>query len=131
MIIANPSGLHCDGCGIINSDRATFTTGKPQINNGNLDSFVVEKGKVKVSGKGMDNSRVDYTDIIARETQANAGIWSKKETTVITGKNTVKRSASDKICKLFTQTNRLQGKKSPQLRLMWANWAECIRAKST
>ncbi|MDG6310931.1 filamentous hemagglutinin N-terminal domain-containing protein, partial [Glaesserella parasuis] len=31
VIIANPSGLHCEGCGIINSDRATFTTGKPQI----------------------------------------------------------------------------------------------------
>ncbi|WP_171023765.1 hemagglutinin repeat-containing protein [Mannheimia varigena] len=102
VIIANPSGLHCEGCGIINSDRATFTTGKPQIQHGNLDSFVVEKGKVKVSGKGMDNSRVDYTEIIARETQANAGIWSKKETTVITGKNTVKRSDSDKSLQIIS-----------------------------
>ncbi|HDL1113893.1 TPA: hemagglutinin repeat-containing protein, partial [Mannheimia haemolytica] len=113
VIIANPSGLHCDGCGIINSDRATFTTGKPQINNGNLDSFVVEKGKVKVSGKGMDNSRVDYTDIIARETQANAGIWSKKETTVITGKNTVKRSASDKNLQIIHTNQPLAGEEKP------------------
>ena len=92
VIIANPSGLHCEGCGIINSDRATLTTGKPQIKNGHLDSFVVEKGKVKVSGKGLDNSRVDYTEVIARETEVNAGIWSKKEAKVVTGKNTVKRS---------------------------------------
>ncbi|MDO9865015.1 hemagglutinin repeat-containing protein [Glaesserella parasuis] len=94
VIIANPSGLHCEGCGIINSDRATFTTGKPQIKNGHLDSLVVEKGKVKVSGKGLDNSRVDYTEVIARETEVNAGIWSKKEAKVVTGKNTVKRSDS-------------------------------------
>ncbi|OOF51057.1 heme utilization protein, partial [Rodentibacter genomosp. 1] len=92
VIIANPSGIHCDGCGVINSDRATLTTGKPQIQNGNLESFVVEKGKVSVSGKGLDNSRVDYTEIIARETQLNAGVWSKKEMKVVTGKNTVKRT---------------------------------------
>ncbi|WP_150540077.1 hemagglutinin repeat-containing protein [Actinobacillus vicugnae] len=96
VIIANPSGLHCEGCGIINSDRVTLTTGKPQIQQGNLESFVVEKGKVKVSGKGLDNSRVDYTDIIAKETEINAGVWSKKKLTAVTGKNTVKaRSASD------------------------------------
>lgn len=114
VIIANPSGLHCEGCGIINSDRATFTTGKPQIQHGNLDSFVVEKGKVKVSGKGMDNSRVDYTEIIARETQANAGIWSKKETTVITGKNTVKRSDSDKKLQIISTKQPLAEETKPQ-----------------
>ncbi|MEG9498219.1 filamentous hemagglutinin N-terminal domain-containing protein [Mannheimia indoligenes] len=114
VIIANPSGLHCEGCGIINSDRATFTTGKPQIQHGNLDSFVVEKGKVKVSGKGMDNSRVDYTEIIARETEANAGIWSKKETTVITGKNTVKRSDSDKKLQIISTKQPLAEDVKPQ-----------------
>ncbi|WP_018651251.1 filamentous hemagglutinin N-terminal domain-containing protein [Actinobacillus capsulatus] len=96
VIIANPSGLHCEGCGIINSDRATLTTGKPQIKQGNLDSFAVEKGKVKVSGKGLDNSRVDYTDIITKEIEINAGVWSKKKLTAVTGKNTVKaRTAAD------------------------------------
>ncbi|OOF37662.1 hemagglutinin repeat-containing protein [Rodentibacter heidelbergensis] len=92
VIIANPSGIHCEGCGVINSDRTTLTTGKPQIQQGHLESFVVEKGKVSVSGKGLDNSRVDYTEIIAREAQINAGVWSKKEMKVMTGKNTVKRT---------------------------------------
>ncbi|WP_441293306.1 two-partner secretion domain-containing protein, partial [Rodentibacter ratti] len=69
-----------------------LTTGKPQIQHGNLESFVVEKGKVSVSGKGLDNSRVDYTEIIAREAQINAGVWSKKEMKTVTGKNTVKRT---------------------------------------
>ena len=95
VIIANPSGIHCDGCGVINSERATITTGTPQINQGNLEAFVVEKGKVSVTGRGMDNSRVDYTEIIAREKQVNAGIWSKKAINVAVGKNTVKRSVPE------------------------------------
>ncbi|MDY4478905.1 MAG: filamentous hemagglutinin N-terminal domain-containing protein [[Pasteurella] aerogenes] len=114
VIIANPSGIHCEGCGVINSDRATFTTGKPQIKNGNLESFVVEKGKVKVSGKGLDNSRVDYTEIIARETQANAGIWSKKEAKVVTGKNTVKRSDSPNDLQIIHTNQPLATESQPQ-----------------
>ncbi|MCI7353810.1 MAG: filamentous hemagglutinin N-terminal domain-containing protein, partial [[Actinobacillus] rossii] len=92
VIIANPSGLHCEGCGVINSARVTLTTGKPYIKDGQVDSFTVENGKVKVSGKGLDNSRVDYTEVLARETEINAGIWSNKKVTVLTGKNTIKRT---------------------------------------
>uniref|UniRef100_UPI0009D72D3E two-partner secretion domain-containing protein n=1 Tax=Glaesserella parasuis TaxID=738 RepID=UPI0009D72D3E len=114
VIIANPSGLHCDGCGIINSDRATFTTGKPEIKNGQVDNFKVEAGKVKVRGKGLDNSRVDYTEIIARETEMNAGIWSKKETKVITGKNTVKRSENDKNLQIINTKQPLAEEAKPQ-----------------
>ena len=44
VIIANPSGIHCEGCGIINSNRATLTTGKPQIKNGNLAKLCGGKG---------------------------------------------------------------------------------------
>ncbi|WGE92168.1 hemagglutinin repeat-containing protein [Actinobacillus genomosp. 1] len=115
VIIANPSGLHCEGCGIINSGRATFTTGKPEIKNGQVDNFKVEAGKVKVSGKGLDNSRVDYTEIIARETEVNAGIWSKKETKVITGKNTVKRSETDKNLQIIHTNQPLAGEVKPQV----------------
>ncbi|QIM62818.1 hypothetical protein A1D29_05670 [Pasteurellaceae bacterium Orientalotternb1] len=114
VIIANPSGIHCQGCGIINSDRATFTTGKPQIQHGNLESFVVEKGKVKVDGKGLDNSRVDYTEILAREVQANAGIWSKKEAKVITGKNTVKRKDTPTDLQIIHSNQPLAGEVQPQ-----------------
>ncbi|WP_165888222.1 hemagglutinin repeat-containing protein [Mannheimia granulomatis] len=115
VIIANPSGLHCEGCGIINSDRATFTTGKPEIKNGQVDNFKVEAGKVKVSSKGLDNSRVDYTEILAREAEVNAGIWSKKETKVITGKNTVKRSETDKNLQIINTKQPLAGETKPQV----------------
>ncbi|BFU60562.1 hemagglutinin repeat-containing protein [Rodentibacter abscessus] len=114
VIIANPNGIHCEGCGVINSDRTTFTTGKPQIQNGNLESFVVEKGKVKVLGKGLDNSRVDYTEILAREMEVNAGIWSKKETKVITGKNTIKRSNNTEDLQIIHTSQTLAEENQPK-----------------
>ncbi|MFU2077868.1 hemagglutinin repeat-containing protein [Avibacterium endocarditidis] len=92
VIIANPNGLHCDGCGTINATRSTMTTGKPLIEDGRVAGFQVEKGKITVSGKGLDNSRVDYTDILAREAEINAGIWAGKKLNVVTGKNTVKQA---------------------------------------
>ncbi|MDG2914915.1 filamentous hemagglutinin N-terminal domain-containing protein, partial [Bisgaard Taxon 10/6] len=95
VIIANPNGINCEGCGIINSSRATLTTGKPQLKDGLVDSFAVEKGRVKISGKGLDNSRVDYTEIIAREAEINSGVWSDKKISLVTGQNTVKRDEAD------------------------------------
>ena len=38
LIIANPAGISCDGCGFINADRATLTTGQPIINGGSLEA---------------------------------------------------------------------------------------------
>ncbi|WP_375672344.1 filamentous hemagglutinin N-terminal domain-containing protein, partial [Bartonella sp. AA16SXTY] len=31
VIIANPNGISCDGCGFINTPHATLTTGVPEI----------------------------------------------------------------------------------------------------
>lgn len=92
LVIANPSGIHCEGCGVINAGRATMTTGKPQLENGDLKGFDVKGGKVTVSGKGMDNSQTDYTDIISEKAQIDAGVWSKKGIKVTTGKNKVDRT---------------------------------------
>ncbi|TNH08345.1 filamentous hemagglutinin N-terminal domain-containing protein, partial [Pasteurellaceae bacterium Phil11] len=88
VIIANPSGIECQGCGTINANRTTLTTGKVELENGMVKGYQVEQGKVTVSGRGMDTSSSDYTDIIAREAEINAGIWAK-ELKVTTGKNKV------------------------------------------
>ncbi|WP_343723034.1 filamentous hemagglutinin N-terminal domain-containing protein, partial [Herbaspirillum seropedicae] len=88
VIIANPAGVTCDGCGFINASRTTLSTGAALMNNGNLDGFVVQRGTVTIQGDGLDASRSDYTDIIARAVRVNAGIWSK-ELRVSTGANRV------------------------------------------
>jgi len=88
VVIANPSGITCNGCGFINANRATLTTGQAQMNNGNLTGFNVERGEVVVEGAGMDSSRQDYTEIIARSTKINAGLWAN-DLKITTGRNKV------------------------------------------
>ncbi|WP_350326734.1 hemagglutinin repeat-containing protein [Pectobacterium aroidearum] len=88
VVIANPAGISCDGCGFINANRATLTTGTPQMTNGELRGYRVGNGEIVVEGAGMDSSRQDYTDLIARTVKVNAGIWAK-DVTVTTGKNEV------------------------------------------
>lgn len=77
VVIANPSGIACEGCGFINADRATLTTGRAQFENGLISGYQVSGGKISIGGEGMDTSRADYTEIIARTVEVNAGIWSK------------------------------------------------------
>ncbi|EFC9509709.1 TPA: hemagglutinin repeat-containing protein [Escherichia coli] len=88
VVIANPAGISCDGCGFINANRATLTTGQPQMKNGSLTGFSVERGEIQITGKGMDASRTDYTDIIARSVKINAGLWAQ-DLKVTTGRNNV------------------------------------------
>lgn len=88
LIIANPAGVLADGAGFINANRVTLTTGTPQFNGGNLEGFLVQRGTVTIDGRGLDASLTDYTGILARAVQLNAGIWAK-ELKVVTGANRI------------------------------------------
>ncbi|WP_298312990.1 filamentous hemagglutinin N-terminal domain-containing protein, partial [Propionivibrio sp.] len=88
VVIANPAGLTCNGCGFINASRATLTTGTPLVNGGNLESYRVEGGTLRIEGTGLDASRVGYTDLIARAVEVNAGLWAQT-LKVTTGSNVV------------------------------------------
>lgn len=88
VVVANPAGITCDGCGFINTERATLTTGTPIMNGGSLDGYRVTGGQIVVQGNGLDTSQTDYTDLIARSVQVNAGIWARA-LRVTTGANQV------------------------------------------
>ncbi|MGM7905483.1 hemagglutinin repeat-containing protein [Yersinia enterocolitica] len=88
VVIANPSGITCDGCGFINANRATLTTGQAQLNNGQLTGYNVDRGEIVIQGKGLDSSRQDHTDLIARSVKVNAGIWAN-DLKVTAGRNQV------------------------------------------
>ncbi|RZT38360.1 two-partner secretion domain-containing protein [Cupriavidus agavae] len=78
VIIANPAGITCDGCGFLNANRVTMTTGTPVLNGGSLEGYRVRRGAIDITGAGMDASRVGYTDIIARAVRVNAGVWARE-----------------------------------------------------
>ncbi|WP_426406334.1 DUF637 domain-containing protein [Serratia sp. PAMC26656] len=75
VMIANPNGISCDGCGFINAPGVTLTTGKPQFDKqGALEALEVKKGGVTIGGKGLDGNSADYVDIISRATELNGKI---------------------------------------------------------
>ena len=88
VIVANPHGITCNGCGFINTPRATLTTGKPVINGQKLDHFQVDGGDISIEGAGLNASNIDQFDLITRSTKLNADLYAKK-LNVITGRNDV------------------------------------------
>jgi len=88
VIIANPAGINVNGGGFLNANRVTLTTGTPLLNGGALEGFRVQGGSVTVGGAGLDTSTADYTAILARAVQLNAGVWAK-ELRVATGANDI------------------------------------------
>ncbi|SBV53194.1 filamentous hemagglutinin [Xanthomonas bromi] len=78
VIIANPAGIQVDGGGFLNASRVTLTTGAPILSNGALEGYRVNGGSIQVAGAGLDTSGADYTDLITRSLQVNAGIWANQ-----------------------------------------------------
>lgn len=78
VVIANPAGIQVNGGGFLNASRVTLTTGTPVFKGGALDGYRVTGGAIDISGDGLDTSRVDYTDLITRSLQVNAGIWANQ-----------------------------------------------------
>lgn len=89
VMIANPNGITCDGCGFINTPSVTLTTGKPQFDKqGALDALAVKKGSVIIGGNGLDGNSAEYVDIISRATELNGKI-NAKTLTLTQGSNQV------------------------------------------
>ncbi|WP_343316500.1 hemagglutinin repeat-containing protein [Acinetobacter soli] len=101
VVIANPSGLVCDGCGVINADRFTLTTGQAVMNQGYLESFRVREGQVTIDGKGLNGSLTPFTDIYTRALKVNAGLYANELNTVL-GQNDIQ--VKDQVAPKITAT---------------------------
>ncbi|NTF70010.1 two-partner secretion domain-containing protein, partial [Rhizobium rhizogenes] len=82
VIVANPNGITCNGCGFINTPHATLTTGVPNIGaDGSLTGFTVNGGDVTFEGAGANLAAapgaVDLFDVVARNIHVNAPIYGK------------------------------------------------------
>ncbi|WGO83816.1 filamentous hemagglutinin N-terminal domain-containing protein [Arsenophonus apicola] len=86
VIIANPAGITCNGCGFINADQALLSAGKTLIENGKIKGFAVDKGNINIAGKGYNGNDINYTALIARSVKINAKLHAK-DLVITTGKN--------------------------------------------
>jgi filamentous hemagglutinin len=93
VILANPAGITCSGCGFLNANRATLSTGRPQVGLDGSISFDVTSGTILINGAGLNASNnhqadLGQVDLIARSMQIKAGVWAD-HLNVVTGSNRV------------------------------------------
>ncbi|WP_320712230.1 hemagglutinin repeat-containing protein [Enterobacter cloacae] len=94
VIVANPYGIICNGCGFINTPNVTLTTGKPVLDaSGKLQSLDVTQGAVTIEGAGLNGSQSDAVSIISRATEINAQLHAK-DLRVVAGANRVAADGS-------------------------------------
>ena len=125
VMVANPYGITCDGCGFINTPNAILTTGKPVLDaNGNLQSLDVSKGSITIEGLGLDGSQSDAVSIISRATEINAALHAK-DLSVIVGTNRVtaegqvnQRQGEGEAPKVAVDTGALGGMYANRIRLV-------------
>lgn len=91
VVIANPAGIQVNGAGFINATGVTLTTGTPVFNGGALEAYRVRGGRIGFGGQGLDTRGVNYTAVLARAVEVNAGIWAER-LQVVTGQNQVNAS---------------------------------------
>ncbi|RBP65825.1 two-partner secretion domain-containing protein [Brenneria salicis] len=89
VMVANPYGITCDGCGFINTPQVTLTAGKPQFDaQGKLNGIEVKRGDITLTGQGLDASNSDYLSLISRTAQIKAGL-NANDVQVVLGANQI------------------------------------------
>ncbi len=95
VVVANPNGLTCDGCGFINTPNVTLSTGKPVLDaQGQLQALDVKQGTLTVGGKGLDATRQASVDLVARAVQLNGALHGQT-VNMVAGANKVDRQTGE------------------------------------
>lgn len=120
-VLANPNGITCNGCGFINTPRATFSTGRPQFDGtGDLLGLDVETGDVLIDGAGLNANNTAYFDIISRTAKVNADLHAA-DLSIITGRNSVNYETREVTAKADISTKPSVSIDSSILGGMYAN----------
>ncbi len=92
VIVANPNGISCNGCGFINTPKATLTTGTPQLNGaGALSNISVNNGTITIQGTGLEVTGNNKAEILSRAIEINGDIHAG-EINLVTGRNDINAS---------------------------------------
>jgi filamentous hemagglutinin len=84
LIIANPAGITCNGCGFVNAQRGVLTTGRAMIGpDGALQGFDVARGRIGIEGEGLHGADIDRVSLMARAVQLNAALHARRLDAVV------------------------------------------------
>ena len=82
LIIANPNGIDCDGCGFINTSKVDLVTGTANFSGDDLTGFSIDgSSTLTVSGSGfLSDAVADELNLVSRN--LNTGAQAKANTTL-------------------------------------------------
>jgi filamentous hemagglutinin len=91
LILANPNGIACNGCGFINTARLLMVAGKSDFDqSGNLGFKLKEQidpnlyvPLITIDGLGLDASRVAGAEIVASSVKLLASIYGNKDNSLL------------------------------------------------
>jgi len=106
VVVANPNGIYLNGAGFINTYKATITTGKPNIVNGNLSNYIVKKGEINILEKGLNTVNVNKAELLANVVNVNAKIYAN-DLDIVTGKNNISLNGDVKSLENETENNKV------------------------
>ncbi|NGE24435.1 filamentous hemagglutinin N-terminal domain-containing protein, partial [Klebsiella pneumoniae] len=88
LILANPNGISCQGCGFINTNNAGLIVGNPLIENGMISAYSTldNTSSLTIGNNGITTGKV--LDLVAPAINADGEIRAVA-LNVITGNNTV------------------------------------------
>ena len=79
IVIANPNGIVCDGCGFLNTNgRASLVTGRTEYNaNGSISGFNINSGNLQIGARGLNAANQEQLDLLARGLVIEGEVWAK------------------------------------------------------
>ncbi len=88
VIVANPNGVTCNGCGFVNTPRVTLSTGRPELNrNGSLKSLLVEKGDINIGLNGANLDSVNAFELVSRKISIGGPVKVLGDLNLVAGRN--------------------------------------------
>ncbi|MBW5824486.1 filamentous hemagglutinin N-terminal domain-containing protein [Yersinia kristensenii] len=101
VIVANPSGIDCNGCSFTSMSHLTLTTGKAYFSNNKLQGFKIWDGGININKGILNNPGLShqgrgestaYLDLFANKLKVK-GKLTADDVFVIAGKNRIKLSS--------------------------------------
>lgn len=88
-ILANPNGITCNGCGFINTNRASLVVGDPLIERGALKGFETfnNNSLLKIQDRGLVANRI--LDLVAPRIEVTGTVISTEAINALSGNNRV------------------------------------------
>ncbi|WP_300222128.1 filamentous hemagglutinin N-terminal domain-containing protein [uncultured Helicobacter sp.] len=74
LLIANPNGITCQGCGFINTNNVTLATGLPQIMTNGYIEFNIQRGEINL--KSLNALGSQALNLLAKNLSINSELYA-------------------------------------------------------